>query len=917
MLSSMACLAWVAVRAGRKPSRINYPCQRAALTHSAWLLPAAGLLAARAVRSRVARRALSLALVSLVVAGMALGVGGDGPAGAVGRPVPDLAAARANAATLEPAVWRGAAADGAHDVFVVDHVPPANPASASHDGVNALLRLLAEGGVHLYGSDIDNYLAAPDGLISPNDVVLVKVNAAWDQRGMTNTDVVRGIIAAVLSHPDGFTGEVVVVENCEGGVDYLQQYNNAENTAQSFQAVVDSFGDPARVSASSWWSFTDAAVNDFDTGDGRTGYVWLGDNMSYPKWTTPRGTLISLRNGVWTGSGYDRSRVKMINVPVLKSHSTAGVTGCMKNFMGVPSIHWTTDQHSDLLYRGFMGRLMNNLIFPTLNILDAVWVSPSHPRGPEGPYSLAVRTDILLAGTDPVAVDYYAAKHVLFPVSGYGRHDPDTPYGENTSPYHDGSSNTGYPYNAFRIMMDITAAELVRGGHDVSGDPARIAVHRRDLREGLGWTGGHCVVGTGEPATAWYFAEGTTRQGFEEWVCLENPGSEAAQVQLAFQDSSGEVIPIALDVPAGSRRTVHANRVVGPGKDVSCAVTSDRPIVAERATYFDYAGAWTGGHTVVGARAASQTWYFAEGYTGPGFDQYVCVLNPGESPAGLTFRFQTSEAGEVVKPGLSVGPHTRATFKVNDLLGAGYQNSLCLESDGPVVAERPVYFDYAGSGGFQWNGGHCVMGAAALSREYLFAEGTTREGFEEWLTVQNPGASTIRVNAEYLPGEGQGPAVSKAYDIAAGRRFTVHVADEVGADRDVSVRLNSASPFLAERPMYFRYRGYGADYTGGHCVVGAPGGLPECHFAEGYTGGTFQEWLCLANPGATDATVQVDYLTQEAGSLPARYVTVPAASRVNVRVNDSAGPGYQVSCRLKVLSGPDVMVERPMYFDYR
>ena len=32
--------------------------------------------------------------------------------------------------------------------------------------------------------------------------------------------------------------------------------------------------------------------------------------------------------------------------------------------------------------------------------------------------------------------------------------------------------------------------------------------------------------------------------------------------------------------------------------------------------YFNYKGAWTRGHDVVGATAANTTWYFAEGYTG-------------------------------------------------------------------------------------------------------------------------------------------------------------------------------------------------------------------------------------------------------------------------------------------------------------
>jgi hypothetical protein len=33
-------------------------------------------------------------------------------------------------------------------------------------------------------------------------------------------------------------------------------------------------------------------------------------------------------------------------------------------------------------------------------------------------------------------------------------------------------------------------------------------------------------------------------------------------------------------------------------------------------------------------------------------------------------------------------------------------------------------------------------------------------------------------------------------------------------------------------------------------------------------------------------------------------------------VNEHAGPDYQLSTRVKVLSGPGIVVERPMYFIY-
>ena len=37
------------------------------------------------------------------------------------------------------------------------------------------------------------------------------------------------------------------------------------------------------------------------------------------------------------------------------------------------------------------------------------------------------------------------------------------------------------------------------------------------------WNGGHCAAGVNWPESEWNFAEGTTRAGFEQWLCLQNP----------------------------------------------------------------------------------------------------------------------------------------------------------------------------------------------------------------------------------------------------------------------------------------------------------------------------------------------------------------------------------------------------------
>ncbi|MDY6794148.1 MAG: DUF5719 family protein [Actinomycetota bacterium] len=416
-----------------------------------------------------------------------------------------------------------------------------------------------------------------------------------------------------------------------------------------------------------------------------------------------------------------------------------------------------------------------------------------------------------------------------------------------------------------------------------------------------------------EVVPEFYFAEGYTGEGFQEYLCLANAGAEEAVAAITYMFTDGSEQEQRIAVPPTSRVTVDVNAVAGQGEEVSAKVVSDRPIACERPMYFSYQGAWDGGHVTSGVPSPSSDWYFAEGCTTAGFETYVCVQNPGDDHANLTFRFHTQEEGEKVISDFVVAPHSRATFLVNDLLGGGYQTSLHLSSTSPVVAERPVYFSYSGTSGYSWEGGHCVAGSAELSSSYYFAEGTTRAGFETWLCLQNPGSEVVTVEASYFLGDGQGAEVKKSYDLGPGRRLTLNLADEVGDGVDVSTRLSSASHFLAERPSYFDY---GGNWPGGHCVMGAGQAGISWLFAEGYTGdsNSFDTWLCLGNPGGTNAHVRVSYYSQEAGALPPQDLTVLAGTRVTLLLDDQVGGDHQLA--IEITSDEPVVAERAMYFDY-
>jgi uncharacterized protein (DUF362 family) len=372
---------------------------------------------------------------------------------------------------------------GQSDVYRVDNVPamswlPANHGQADwqarHAGIDALLGLMGGHGLKFYQSQTAAELGDADGLIAAQDVVLLKVNAQWAARGMTNTDVVRGVVRAILDHPDGFSGEIVVVENSQGYNHHLADTdtNNDDSAAhsQSFQSVVDLFAKQGHRVSLFAWSALRNQVRDWDEGDGQDGYVAAGPYpLNYPKFTTAFGTHISLKHGVWDGKRYDAQRLKFINMPVLKSHAWFGVTASVKNYLGVMSkwagaeevgidpdtysFHVALYETYNGLPPGLPGSVMA-LRFPTLTLLDAIYTPTLGNRTQDASYEATPRQGTLLASLDPVALDYYASKYVLLPLQ--------RATGAPRSQLESADPDLG---NMFRRYLLAAQARLLENGH--------------------------------------------------------------------------------------------------------------------------------------------------------------------------------------------------------------------------------------------------------------------------------------------------------------------------------------------------------------------------------------------------------------------------------------------------------------------
>lgn len=260
--------------------------------------------------------------------------------------------------------------------------------------------------------------------------------------------------------------------------------------------------------------------------------------------------------------------------------------------------------------------------------------------------------------------------------------------------------------------------------------------------------GGHNTIGATAASTTWYFAEGYTGDSFEEWLCLQNPSALSAGVNITYMFRGGEALTKTITIPAYTRETLSVNSDVGPNQEVSIKIESDQAIIAERPMYFNYQGKGQGGHNTIGATSPRFAWYFAEGYTGAGFHEYICLQNPGDTSSDVTIAYRFRGGGGTTQY-LTIEPGTRETVYVNSVVGPDREVSVKVTSNQLIVAERPMYFDFRG-----YDGGHNVLGAVDPSYFWYFAEGYTGYGFQEYLTLQNPNANPATVSICYMYRDG-------------------------------------------------------------------------------------------------------------------------------------------------------------------
>jgi streptogramin lyase len=336
----------------------------------------------------------------------------------------------------------------------------------------------------------------------------------------------------------------------------------------------------------------------------------------------------------------------------------------------------------------------------------------------------------------------------------------------------------------------------------------------------------------------------------------------------------------------------------------------------------------------------SKQWYFAEGRVGGGFTEYLSMDNP--TPNACTVKVTYLYTPDRGTPrtrtiAVSIPANTRYEEGVDGDLGTtpggfGVTDSALVVVDTTttpnctgIVAERPMYFHALGT-----NSGSDVLGATHLATAFYIADvavGAQPRGgnSSSFITILNPpnssGSATVTASY-YANGITSGALVGiDQVAVPVGTRGTIFPNNHRPAlPAHVSVIVTSTQPVAVERPTYFSniVAGNAGTVSGGADVIGVQALSNDWLFAEGYTGGQFQENFVIANLDTTanaPAAVTIK-LEPQGGAVSTLHITVPPLGQTIWNVNTlSLLPGQSLSAEISS-AGAQIVVEREMFFRY-
>jgi hypothetical protein len=301
------------------------------------------------------------------------------------------------------------------------------------------------------------------------------------------------------------------------------------------------------------------------------------------------------------------------------------------------------------------------------------------------------------------------------------------------------------------------------------------------------------------------------------------------------------------------------------------------------------------------------TYLLPEGSTGGFFSTDVLIANPNATEVDALVTFLREDGTTSSLPLQTLPAMSRLTIPVNQVEGlanAGAVSTLVSSSTGaPLIVERSMFWDSTSYGS---HGATAIEGAR---NRFIFGEGS-QGFFQTYLLLANSNSDPANVQVQFLP-EGPGLVVTKNYTLAPNTRTTVYMGGIPELlNRSFSMIVDADLPIAAERSMYF-----GTPlFNGGTDSAGVSLPATKWYFAEGATGGFFDTYFLIANPGTRTADVTFTYQLISGGTVTA-HRSVGPFSRLTI---DAAGESAQLAANafsVSLNSTEPITAERSMYWD--
>lgn len=305
-------------------------------------------------------------------------------------------------------------------------------------------------------SNVRQVIALAGGIqnfVGYDDAVVLKPNGQWPRQGYTHTLCMKALIDVILNRPGGFAGEIIIAEHvhrdpvtaltdgyCWNMAAGSNRINNWPD--MNYFELINDYAARGILNVT--------AVPLYDTGQG--GFVAVTDpagvgagqhgwvrstftapangrsvRLSYPILRSAySGNLIDVHNGVWANGTYTGQQVRLMLLPTLNNHGSfnsedyAGPTSALKCHIGI--VDFTGSGSTSLHGVGYnapispaamgesVGHLVTQLLRPTFYLTCAEYTGYS---GRTSTTAAWTRTVGLCA--DPVTLDYWMCKYVMFP----------------------------------------------------------------------------------------------------------------------------------------------------------------------------------------------------------------------------------------------------------------------------------------------------------------------------------------------------------------------------------------------------------------------------------------------------------------------------------------------------------------------